>query len=110
MRFYGLTETHVPKPLLAWLVLCVEQEELGITAGLQDRVIQVCVLICACMCACVFVVCVFGLALTHVPKLVLRGLALLLACRIALFRCVCVNMCMYVCACVFVFCACLDAL
>ncbi len=36
--FYGVT---IPKPILANLVLSVETEELGIGAGLQDRVAQV---------------------------------------------------------------------
>lgn len=38
MRFYGV---EVEKPLLPNLVLSVELDELGIGAGLQDRVIQV---------------------------------------------------------------------
>ncbi|MBD3420550.1 MAG: GHMP kinase [Chitinivibrionales bacterium] len=37
MAFYGVT---VAKPMLANLVLDVEQKELGISAGLQDRVAQ----------------------------------------------------------------------
>lgn len=37
MDFY---EVEIPKPLLPTLVLRVETEELGIAAGLQDRVIQ----------------------------------------------------------------------
>jgi glucuronokinase len=37
MEFYGV---KIEKPLLANLVLSAEQQELGITAGLQDRVIQ----------------------------------------------------------------------
>ncbi len=37
MQFYGVT---IPKQYLPTLVLSVEKEELGITAGLQDRVIQ----------------------------------------------------------------------
>jgi glucuronokinase len=37
MQFYSVT---IEKPLLANLVLSAEQQELGITAGLQDRVIQ----------------------------------------------------------------------
>ena len=37
MAFYGIT---IPKPILANLVLRVETEELGIAAGLQDRVAQ----------------------------------------------------------------------
>lgn len=38
MEFYGVT---IPQYLLPSLVLSVEQSELGISAGLQDRVIQV---------------------------------------------------------------------
>lgn len=38
MTFYGVT---IPKPELANIVLSVERKELGISAGLQDRVIQV---------------------------------------------------------------------
>lgn len=38
MSFYAI---DIPKPLLANLVLAVETEELGISAGLQDRVAQV---------------------------------------------------------------------
>jgi glucuronokinase len=38
MSFY---EVAIPKPALANLILSVEREELGISAGLQDRVIQV---------------------------------------------------------------------
>lgn len=37
-EFYGVT---IPKPRFPALVLSAEQDELGITAGLQDRVIQV---------------------------------------------------------------------
>ena len=37
MRFY---EVDIPKHLLPTLMLSVEKEELGISAGLQDRVIQ----------------------------------------------------------------------
>jgi glucuronokinase len=37
MAFYGV---DIPKPILANLVLSVETEELGISAGLQDRVVQ----------------------------------------------------------------------
>lgn len=39
MRFYALDETHVPLEVLPNLVLSVEAE-LGINAGLQDRVVQ----------------------------------------------------------------------
>jgi len=38
MEFY---EVDIPKPILPGLILEVETEELGIAAGLQDRVIQV---------------------------------------------------------------------
>ena len=38
MQFYGV---EIPKPLLANLILSVEKDELGIAAGLQDRVAQV---------------------------------------------------------------------
>ncbi|MBN1351251.1 GHMP kinase [candidate division KSB1 bacterium] len=38
MAFY---QVDIPKPILPNLILSVETEELGITAGLQDRVIQV---------------------------------------------------------------------
>ncbi len=38
MAFY---EVNIPKPILANLILSVEVKELGIPAGLQDRVIQV---------------------------------------------------------------------
>jgi glucuronokinase len=38
MRFYGV---EIPKPILPGLILSVETQELGITAGLQDRVVQV---------------------------------------------------------------------
>nr|XP_033774104.1 glucuronokinase 1-like [Geotrypetes seraphini] len=41
MKFYNLTEDDMPKPIRANFVLLVETEELYITAGLQDRVIQV---------------------------------------------------------------------
>ncbi|GAB4021584.1 mevalonate kinase family protein [Spirosoma koreense] len=37
MQFYGV---EIPQPVLPNLVLATETEELGITAGLQDRVIQ----------------------------------------------------------------------
>ncbi|HEX8325872.1 MAG TPA: hypothetical protein VF595_18350 [Tepidisphaeraceae bacterium] len=37
-QFYNVT---IPKPMFPTLVLSAEQDELGITAGLQDRVIQV---------------------------------------------------------------------
>jgi glucuronokinase len=38
MEFYGVS---IPKPIQPNLILSVEKEELGISAGLQDRVIQV---------------------------------------------------------------------
>src|SRR5687767_1673028 len=38
MKFY---DVHIPKEVLPSLALAVEREELGIQAGLQDRVIQV---------------------------------------------------------------------
>jgi len=38
MTFYGV---EIPKPLLPNLILSVETDELGITAGMQDRVVQV---------------------------------------------------------------------
>jgi len=38
MQYY---EVEIPKPILANVILSVETEELGIGAGLQDRVIQV---------------------------------------------------------------------
>lgn len=40
MRFYGVTEEQFSLPLMPNLVLSVETEELDLTAGLQDRVIQ----------------------------------------------------------------------
>jgi len=41
MEFYGLTEEQFPRPLLPNFILEVETRELGIAAGLQDRVVQV---------------------------------------------------------------------
>ncbi len=41
MKFYGVTEEQLEKPRMPNLILEVETEELGIPAGLQDRVIQV---------------------------------------------------------------------
>jgi glucuronokinase len=38
MQFY---EVQIPKPYLPTLILSAERDELGITAGLQDRVVQV---------------------------------------------------------------------
>jgi glucuronokinase len=40
MEFYNLTDDHIPLEIQPNLVLSVETEELGINAGLQDRVIQ----------------------------------------------------------------------
>nr|XP_014345408.1 PREDICTED: probable glucuronokinase 2 [Latimeria chalumnae] len=40
MKFYTLTDDDLPKPIRARLVLNVETDELFITAGLQDRVVQ----------------------------------------------------------------------
>ena len=41
MKFYGVTDQQLGKPRVPNLILSVENEELGIPAGLQDRVIQV---------------------------------------------------------------------
>lgn len=41
MAHYGVREDDFGKPLLPNLILSVERDELGITAGLQDRVVQV---------------------------------------------------------------------
>jgi glucuronokinase len=41
MEFYGLGEEEIPKPIQPNLILSVETEELEISAGLQDRVVQV---------------------------------------------------------------------
>ncbi len=41
MEFYGLTDDDIPRHFQPHLVLSVETEELGIQAGLQDRVVQV---------------------------------------------------------------------
>eukprot|EP00911_Craspedida_sp_UC1_P002995 UC1_evm5s2186 len=41
MFFFELTESDIPKTLQPSLVLAIEREELGINAGLQDRVIQI---------------------------------------------------------------------
>jgi len=41
IEFYDLTERELPPPILPNIVLSVETEELGISAGLQDRVVQV---------------------------------------------------------------------
>jgi len=40
MKFYGVTDQNIPRAIQPNLVLSVETEELGIPAGLQDRVIQ----------------------------------------------------------------------
>src|SRR5262245_4220097 len=41
MKFYGVTDKEIPRAVQPNLILSVETEELGIPAGLQDRVIQV---------------------------------------------------------------------
>lgn len=41
MDFHGVTEEHIPLPLQPQLALSVEQDELEIKAGLQDRVAQI---------------------------------------------------------------------
>jgi glucuronokinase len=41
MKFYGVTDKELPRAVQPNLILSVENEELGIPAGLQDRVIQV---------------------------------------------------------------------
>ncbi|XP_028826558.1 glucuronokinase with putative uridyl pyrophosphorylase isoform X2 [Denticeps clupeoides] len=41
MKFYNITDRDLPKPVMANFILNVETEELFITAGLQDRVVQV---------------------------------------------------------------------
>ncbi|XP_054650708.1 glucuronokinase with putative uridyl pyrophosphorylase isoform X2 [Dunckerocampus dactyliophorus] len=41
MKFYNLIDDDLPKPVRANFILSVESEELFITAGLQDRVVQV---------------------------------------------------------------------
>jgi glucuronokinase len=41
MRFYGLTEKEIPKPVQPNLILEAETEELDISAGPQDRVVAV---------------------------------------------------------------------
>ncbi|MBI3923648.1 MAG: hypothetical protein HY318_19670, partial [Armatimonadetes bacterium] len=41
MEFYSITESHIPLPVQPNIILSVERQELEITAGLQDRVIQV---------------------------------------------------------------------
>ena len=42
----GLTARDMPKPLQPQFILDVENKELGINAGLQDRVVQVGALPC----------------------------------------------------------------
>jgi len=41
MDFYGVTDADIPREAQPQIVLSVETEELGIQAGLQDRVVQV---------------------------------------------------------------------
>ncbi|CAL1570848.1 unnamed protein product [Knipowitschia caucasica] len=41
MKFYNITDDDLPKPIRADFILNVETDELFITAGLQDRVVQV---------------------------------------------------------------------
>ncbi|XP_063063495.1 glucuronokinase with putative uridyl pyrophosphorylase [Engraulis encrasicolus] len=41
MKFYNITDKDLPKPVRANFILNVETDELFITAGLQDRVVQV---------------------------------------------------------------------
>lgn len=41
MRFYGLTEREIPKPIQPNIILEAETEELDISAGPQDRVVMV---------------------------------------------------------------------
>ncbi|KAJ8280791.1 hypothetical protein GJAV_G00059010 [Gymnothorax javanicus] len=41
MKFYNITDKDLPKPVRANFILSVETDELFITAGLQDRVVQV---------------------------------------------------------------------
>jgi len=41
MEFYGLTDQEIPLELQPNLILSVETEELGINAGLQDRVVKI---------------------------------------------------------------------
>uniref|UniRef100_A0A3P8V138 Glucuronokinase with putative uridyl pyrophosphorylase n=1 Tax=Cynoglossus semilaevis TaxID=244447 RepID=A0A3P8V138_CYNSE len=41
MKFYNITDSDLPKPVRANFILNVETDELFITAGLQDRVVQV---------------------------------------------------------------------
>ena len=41
LKFYGLSNADIPLPVQPSFVLSVEMEELGINAGLQDRVMQI---------------------------------------------------------------------
>ncbi|XP_056330390.1 uncharacterized protein LOC130242336 [Danio aesculapii] len=41
MKFYNITDNDLPQPIRANFILNVETDELFITAGLQDRVVQV---------------------------------------------------------------------
>ncbi|KAM6959254.1 glucuronokinase with putative uridyl pyrophosphorylase [Aplochiton taeniatus] len=41
MKFYNITDSDLPRPVRASFILNVETDELFITAGLQDRVVQV---------------------------------------------------------------------
>ncbi|KAF7655124.1 hypothetical protein LDENG_00060490 [Lucifuga dentata] len=41
MKFYNITDSDLPKQIRANFILSVETDELFITAGLQDRVVQV---------------------------------------------------------------------
>ncbi|RIA95432.1 ribosomal protein S5 domain 2-type protein [Glomus cerebriforme] len=41
MKFYNISDKNIPLPIQANLILSVEKDELNISAGLQDRVIQV---------------------------------------------------------------------
>uniref|UniRef100_A0A8C1B7M4 Uncharacterized protein n=2 Tax=Cyprinus carpio TaxID=7962 RepID=A0A8C1B7M4_CYPCA len=41
LKFYNITDNDLPKPIRANFILSVETDELLITAGLQDRVVQV---------------------------------------------------------------------
>ncbi|KTF87005.1 hypothetical protein cypCar_00041996, partial [Cyprinus carpio] len=40
LKFYNITDNDLPKPIRANFILSVETDELLITAGLQDRVVQ----------------------------------------------------------------------
>ena len=43
MAFFNLTESDLPKTERPSFILDIEKEELNINAGLQDRVVQVCI-------------------------------------------------------------------